>query len=201
MGRILGILSAALSIGVGLIVLIGLSTGALTDVSNALLQIAVTTAGFTVLIGVINLLLIHGRRIVARSSGALYSLALVLSFVLVIVLYVLGAEDARRALLQHVQVSIESALGALLLFALVYGAYRLMRRGVTRGTLLFTVVLLVLLVGAIPLAGTGLLGDLRAWLLSTLASAGARGLLIGIGLAALVAGMRALIGQERSFRE
>ncbi len=76
-----------------------------------------------------------------------------------------------------------------------------MRRGVTRGTLLFTVVLLVLLVGAIPLAGTGLLGDLRAWLLSTLASAGARGLLLGIGLAALVAGMRALIGQERSFRE
>ncbi len=104
MGRILGILSAALSIGVGLIVLIGLSTGALTDVSNALLQIAVTTAGFTVLIGVINLLLIHGRRIVARSSGALYSLALVLSFVLVLVLYVMGAEDDRRALLQHVQV-------------------------------------------------------------------------------------------------
>lgn len=201
MGRLLGILSAVLSISAGLIVLVGLSTGALTGFSNLLLQIAVTTAAFTVLIGVSNLLLIHLRRIASRSGGAVYSLALVLSFALVIVLYVLGAEDARRALLQHVQVSIESALGALLLFALVYGAYRLMRRGVTWGTLLFTVVLLVLLVGAIPLAEVGLLGEIRAWLLGTLASAGARGLLIGIGLAALVAGMRALIGQERSYRE
>ncbi len=201
MSRLIGLLATALAISSGLIMLIGLVTGALSNLTNLLLQITIITAGMAIIIGVINLLSVHLRRIVGRERGLLYSLALVLSFLLVIVLYVIGADAERRIVLRDVEGSIESALAALLVFALVYGAYRLMRRGVTWAALLFTLALLITLLGALPISQLGVLGEIRAWMVAVPASAGARGLLIGIALAAIVAGMRALIGQERTYRE
>jgi len=201
MSRLIGLLATALAISSGLIMLIGLATGALSSLTNLLLQITIITAGMAIIIGVVNLLSVHLRRIVGRERGLLYSLALVLSFLLVIVLYALGADAERRILLRDVEGSIESALAALLVFALVYGAYRLMRRGVTWAALLFTLALLITLLGALPFSQLGVLGEIRAWMVAVPASAGARGLLIGIALAAIVAGMRALIGQERTYRE
>jgi len=201
MSRLIGLLATALAISSGLIMLIGLATGALSSLTNLLLQITIITAGMAIIIGVVNLLSVHLRRIVGRERGLLYSLALVLSFLLVIVLYALGADAERRILLRDVEGSIESALAALLVFALVYGAYRLMRRGVTWAALLFTLALLITLLGALPFSQLDVLGEIRAWMVAVPASAGARGLLIGIALAAIVAGMRALIGQERTYRE
>ena len=90
---------------------------------------------------------------------------------------------------------------ALLVFALVYGAYRLMRQRVTWAALLFTIALLVVLVGALPFEGLGILADVRTWMLQIPASAGARGLLIGIALGAIVTAVRVIIGQDRSYRE
>ncbi len=201
MSRIIGLLATALAISSGLIMLIGLATGALSSLTNLLLQITIITAGMAMIIGVINLLSVHLRRIIGRERGLLYSVALVLSFLLVIALYVLGADAERRILLRDVEGSIESALAALLVFALVYGAYRLMRRGVTWAALLFTLALLITLLGALPFSQLSVMSEIRAWMVAVPASAGARGLLIGIALAAVVAGMRALIGQERAYRE
>lgn len=201
MSRLIGLVATALAISSGLIMLIGLVTGALSSLTNLLLQVTIITAGMAIIIGVINLLSVHLRRIVGRERGLLYSVALVLSFLLVIVLYVIGADAERRIVLRDVEGSIESALAALLVFALVYGAYRLMRRGVTWAALLFTAALLITLLGALPISQLGVLGEIRAWMVAVPASAGARGLLIGIALAAIVAGMRALIGQERTYRE
>jgi hypothetical protein len=114
-----------------------------------------------------------------------------------------GARAPTAILLETVQVSVESALAALVLFTLVYGAYRLMRRRVTWPHLLFTLVLLIVLLGALPLPGAGvsLLAQTREWLLAVPVSAGVRGLLLGIALATLVTGMRLLIGQDRSYRD
>ncbi|MBE2183766.1 MAG: hypothetical protein IAE89_10105 [Anaerolineae bacterium] len=201
MSRIIGLLATALAISSGLIMLIGLATGALSSLTNLLLQITIITAGMAMIIGVINLLSVHLRRIIGRERGLLYSVALVLSFLLVIALYVLGADAERRILLRDVEGSIESALAALLVFALVYGAYRLMRRGVTWAALLFTLALLITLLGALPFSQLSVMSEIRAWMVAVPASAGARGLLIGIALAAVVTGMRALIGQERAYRE
>ncbi|KXK24413.1 MAG: hypothetical protein UZ15_CFX003000233 [Chloroflexi bacterium OLB15] len=158
MSRLIGLLATALAISSGLIMLIGLATGALSSLTNLLLQITIITAGMAIIIGVVNLLSVHLRRIVGRERGLLYSLALVLSFLLVIVLYALGADAERRILLRDVEGSIESALAALLVFALVYGAYRLMRRGVTWAALLFTLALLITLLGALPFSQLGVFG-------------------------------------------
>lgn len=202
MGRIATLIASALAISIGLIVLVGLLTGStLAGLTGLVLQIAVITAAMTVLIGVLNLLILHLRRIFGRERGIIYSITLVISFLLVIALYVLDQPDARRIVLEDVAVSIESTLSALLVFALVYGAYRLMRRRVTWAAVLFTAIVLITLLGALPLSQLGLLEQLRAWILAVPASAGARGLLLGIALAAIIAGMRVLIGQERAVRE
>jgi hypothetical protein len=201
MRRLFGLFASVVAIGVGIVTLIGLATGGLPTLTGFILQLALVTAAAALLVGVVNLLSVHFRRILGRERGVLYSFALILSFLLVIIFWLFDADEPRRILLQDVQVSLESALAALLVFALVYGAYRLMRRRVTWGGILFTLALLISLLGALPLSQLGALTSLRQWLLAVPVSAGARGLLIGIALAAVVVGMRALIGQERSYRE
>lgn len=201
MRRLYATAATAIVIAIGLLTLVGLLTGYLGGLSSLALQVALVTAGIALLIGVLNLLNVHLRRVLGRQRGALYSLVLLISFLLVIALWLLGGDSANLLLVQDVQRSVEASLAALLVFALVYGAYRLMRQRVTWAAILFTVALLVVLVGALPLEGFGLLADVRAWMLQVPVSAGARGLLIGIALGAIVTAVRVIIGQDRSYRE
>jgi hypothetical protein len=209
--RLLAALASALTVGLGLIVLIGLLLDenlglpadiatVFQDVTAFLLQIAVITIALTVLIGIGNLLLVHLGRIGRRQRGWPYGLVLILSFLAVVVTYITDRETS-MLLLETVLVPLESALAGLLLFALVYGAYRMMRRGVTWTSLLFIVTLLVVLLGALPFDEIEPLQTVREWLLAVPVSAGARGLLLGIALATIVTGVRVLVGVDRTYRE
>lgn len=197
-------LASAIAIGFGLITLVGLLFGAnasvLDVITTLFLQFVATTAGVMVLIGIINLLSVHLGRLFGRKGGALYSLVLILSFLLVIGTYI-AQRSTSMVLLETVQVSVESALAGLLLFALVYGAYRMLRRRVTWAGILFVTVLLIVLIGAIPLPGVSAVKTVSDWLMAVPVSAGARGILLGIALATIVTGVRVLIGQDRSYRE
>ncbi len=203
MRRLLNILASALAIGLGLTTLLGLLSGegALGVLTSALLQIVVIIAAVAILLGLLNLLIIHIVRVVRLRRGFLYSLALVISALTVLGLWLADRDDDTAALLQTAQLSVESALAGLLAFALVYGAYRLMRRRVTWGAVVFTVALLIILVGALPLREVSGIAQIRDWLLAVPVSGGARGLLLGIALASVVAGVRVLTGQDLSYRE
>ncbi len=198
MNRLWSILAAAVAVGFGLITLFGLLLFP-NPVTNALLQIAAITIAVSVLIGILNLYSVHLRRLFTRGRGSGYSLVMLLAAGLVIYLWLSGQDEANMTLLETVQVALESALAGLVLFALVYGAYRYMRRGVTWSGILFTVVLLIMLIGVLP--GSGTIGQIRAWLLAVPVSAGERGILLGIALATVVTGVRVLIGQDRNYRE
>jgi hypothetical protein len=226
MRRLIAFLSAVIAMVFGLLTLAGLLVGndlgflsaivqrfGVRDLTGVFLQLVVVTVAVTLLIGLLNLVVVHTGRIFRLRRGWPYSLVLLVSFIGVIALTVaertgrLQPEASQPAyttiLLDSVEVSIESSLAALLFFSLVYGAYRLMRRRVTWANLLFTLVLLVVLLGSLPLpgAGIGLLAQLRDWLMTVPVSAGARGLLLGLALATIVAGIRVLIGQDRSYRD
>ncbi len=203
MSRLLGILASAIAIGFGLLTVVGLLTGGgvLGSFTDLILQLVVITAGVTLIIGILNLLGVHLGRLAQRGRGAPYSFVLVASFLLVIGLWLLDRDNENMLLLETVQLSVESALAALLVFALVYGAYRLMRRRVSTARVLFTLAVLVVLLGALPLPEVSFLGQVREWLLNVPVSAGARGLLLGIALATVVTGVRVLIGQEQAYRE
>lgn len=216
-----GILASVVAIGFGLIVLLGLVIGedlgvfytilnndlfSVQSITNLLLQITVIAIAVTILLGVVNLLQVHLGRIRRRRGGWLYSIVLVLSTLTVIVLTILeragilsNDPPLTTLLLENIQVSIESALAGLLLFALVYGAYRVLHRRFDGWRLLFVVTLVFFLVSALP--GLGFLAAFRDWLAQVPVSAGARGILLGIGLATVVVGVRVLAGQDRSYRE
>lgn len=175
--------------------------------SGTLLELFSISVAVTIVIGIGNLLLVHLRRAGRREAGCGYSFVLFFSAAAVITLTLLerqgllvnGAEW-RGLLLEQVQVTVESSLAGLLLFALVYGAWRVTALRVGVQGALFVCTLLLVLAAALPLPQLAPLRPLRDWLLAVPVNAGARGILLGIALATVVAGARVLSGQERSLR-
>jgi hypothetical protein len=224
------VLPSAVALSVGLITLLGLVGGgaglgffsALVDapilgvsistIATIFLQITLITVALTIVLGALNLLTVHSGRVIGRHNGFIYSVVLLISYVAVLGLTVFErlnppAPDAAftsTTLIEWVQVPIEAALAGLVIFALVYGAYRMMRRGVTWSGVLFIVALLLVLLGEMTRRGLvpiSALADTADWFSRVPVSAGARGLLLGIALATAVAAARVLLGQDRSYRE
>lgn len=219
------ILASTITIFVGVTTLLGLLFGSNLVLSEAaggelvslfiaflarlFVQIAVVTVALTVVIGILNLLMVHTSRLFrgrGRTLNRLNSLVLVGVFVFTLGIYIFersqntpARESWSRLLLEDVLVTIESSLAALLFFALVYGAFRMLRREVSLYRVLFVVTVLIVLIASLPLPGLGLIVDLYRWLMAVPVSAGARGILLGIALATLVTGVRVLIGQDRSY--
>jgi len=206
-------LASALTISIGVITLIGLLlTGdnfglptqfaeTAREMTKVLLELVTIVIALTVLLGVVNLVIVHLRRIWGRKANALYSLCVLAGFGAAVGAKLIGDEEANDVLLETILVSVESALAGLLFFALVYGAYRLMHHQVNWSRTLFILSLLVVLIGTLPFSSVAGIADVREWLLAVPVSAGARGLLLGIALGTVVTGVRVLIGVDRSYRE
>jgi hypothetical protein len=207
------LLPTAITIGFGFLVLIGLLVGdglgapstlvrelGLRQLADLSLQIVAITLSLMVIVGIVNLLVVHFRRIAKRKRGYLFSAITISVFALAMAAHTLQRADLQTLLLENIQVPIESALAGLLLFSLVYGAATVMRRQMNWSGLLFVLVVVVMLGLSMPL-GIEALTQVRTWLMDVPVSAGARGILLGIALATVVAGMRVLIGQDRSYRE
>ncbi len=210
-------LSASLVSGLALVVIFGLLTedrdNPLAIFVDGLLQIVAVVAAFAVLIGILNLLLsVHLRRLLSFKRGWIYSWITVLSALGVFAVYALDETDYWTGELegeklsplvyQVAQVVLQSAMVGLLLFFLVYAAYRLMRQHVNWANVLFITAVLVAILGYLPISDNmTALSDFRDWLLRVPATAGARGLLIGIGLGTVTVGVRILLAQERIYRQ
>lgn len=213
--RLGALLPTALTISIGFIVLFGLLVGddlgllsslantfALGQITNNfLLPVTTVTLGIILLIGVLNLLVVHLNRVIKLKKGFAYSILLIGSYVLIILAYVLDSTEVINLLLEDVLVPIESALAGLLLFSLVYGATTITFRRKSFGGVLFLVVMVIVLIGTIPISQTEIVTQFKDWLLAVPVNAGAQGILLGIALATLVAGVRVLIGLDRSYRE
>lgn len=200
MRRLLAILASVITIGVGLVTIYDLTVGD-GALAAAFLRLAAATLALMIAAGVINLIIVHVGRILRLKRGWVYSLVLLISAFATVGFWLAGQTDVTNLLLNSVQVPVESALAGLLFFALVYGAYRLLHKRFSWASLLFVIVLLILLVGALPLEQVAPARQIRDWFLSVPVSAGARGILFGIALATIVTGVRVLVGQDRSYRE
>ena len=162
---------------------------------DVLLRLVVIVLALSIVIGIANLLYVHVGRV---ARGKLYSAVLLASFAFTIYWYVSRRGDS--SLLETVQVPIESTLASLLFFSLIYGGARVMRRRADIWGLLFVAVVIIVLLGSLPLAELAPLKAWSDWLMAVPVSAGARALLLGIALGTVVAGVRALLGQDRSYR-
>jgi hypothetical protein len=134
-----------------------------------------------------------------------YSLALVVSIVVVLGLYVtdsLGETDRGVELVFHtVQVPLESALASLVAFFLLFAGVRMLRDRRDLSTILFLISTLFFLLVQVPLSAAiaGWLVPLRNWIEVVVVASGVRGLLLGIALGILILAVRLLVGLERPY--
>ena len=173
-----------------------------------ILNIAVILAGFAVLVGIFNLLLVHTKKISQKQKGAGYSIVLIVTLVITFLLgllahYVTIAAALFNGAFQYIQLPIETSLMAVLVVTLTYASIRLLRRHLNVLSVIFLVTAWLILVGTAPwpfLGDVPFFSDIvRPFIAQIPAAAGARGILIGVALGTLTTGLRILFGADRPY--
>jgi hypothetical protein len=199
-------LNIAIALFTGLIVLLGYFIPALAPVQNILLQWAILLAAFAVLLGVFNLISVHGEKIRRNEKGSAYSAILLLAF---FVTFFAGLflrfwrpdQPWMQWIMNAILQPVESSLMAILTVTLIYAAIRLPRRHPTLNSLLFLAFALLSLTGlaTLPWGEVPFIGLLARWTNQVLALGGARGILLGVALGTLTTGLRVLFGVDRPY--
>ena len=198
------ILALVLAIGAGLIILLGYFIPAFAPIQAIVLNWTIILAGAATLVGVFNLIQVHGGKVAGREKGAVYSgILLVCLFATFIFGLVLGPDHpGMRLLVNGIIVPVEATLMALLAVTLLYASIRLLRRRTDIMSIVFlaTTVLMLIASATLPFGEVGVLNDfLRPWFQHVLALGGARGILIGVALGTLTTGLRVLLGSDRPY--
>jgi hypothetical protein len=199
--------ATALAIAIGILVLVGyiVPIPILVSVRTLLLGWAVILVAVAMVVGVINLARVHWIKATRSEGRDYYSIIFLLAFLLTIAAgVVLGPTNPtfQQAVLS-IQVPAESSLMALLAIVLAYASLRLLqnRKGTLAVLFVFSAVIFLFLSSGL-LAGVDAISPFKEIiaLLNRLPIAGARGILLGIALGSLVAGLRILMGADRPYR-
>lgn len=192
-------------ITLGCFILIGLDrTGQVTvlrPLTTQLYQWVIVLSAVGILLGIINLIWIHVRRIQTGQSDWSLSLALLAALLIVFAAGVVDSEGAKGLMVEWffdtLIAPLQAALFALLAFFLAAAAYRFLRINRTGGTWM--------LMGTLVMFGTQLpisqelfgiqLQPSVNWLLDQPVMAAMRGALLGSSLAILVIGLRFMTGR------
>lgn len=197
-------IALVLAAATGLLVLLGYFIPALTPIQTILLDWAIILAGTAAIVGVFNLILVHGSKIAGREKGGVYSALLLISLVAAFLFgIVLGPDDANMRLLVYALiVPVEATLMALLAVTLLYASIRLLRRRADVMSIVFLATALLMLIASatLPFGEIGPLNNfIRPWFQYVLALGGARGILIGVALGTLMTGLRVIFGADRPY--
>ncbi len=203
-------LATAVAIVAGLLVLAGyiVPIPILVTLRTLLLGWAVILVAVATVVGILNLVRVHWRKAVrapGKDGRDLYSAVFLVAFLLTVAAGVwLGPTNVTfQQAIMAIQVPAETSLMAILAIVLAYASLRLLaqRRGTLAILFVFSAVIFLIL-------GSGLLATVEAVspvkeiisVLNRLPVAGGRGILLGIALGSLVAGLRVLMGADRPYR-
>lgn len=179
------------------------------DVRALLVEWVSILAAVALLLGVINLVAVHLRKVGTQAKGWVYSLILFVSFLVVLSLGIvklavpgnpIGGEGVNFAF-NYIQAPIEAALAALLGVVLIVAGARLIYRRRNWGAVVFVLIAALLLIGVAPLNNLGFMQSLSQWIMQVPAAGGARGILLGIALGVLTTGLRVIMGADRPYGE
>ncbi len=201
-------LPLAIAIAFGLLTLIGLLF--VPELSHLILGWAGFLAAVALLLGVLNLLLVHVTRLV--NGRNLYSGILVLGMLGVFGLAIADAraitENGVATAFNWVQAPLEAALASLLAFFLLIAGFQLLKRQRSWGAILFLVTAVLILLSQALIATAILPESIRAMLQqiqngiqNVIAVAGMRGLLIGIALGTIMVSLRLLSGLDQPYNK
>lgn len=205
--------ATAFAIAFGLIVLLGYfipagnaNLSALISLRSMIVGGAVTLAGFASLVAIYGLVSAHWHKLRARRNPDRYSFFMLLGFFITfgfgLYAYLLDPKAiiSFQEVVNAFQVPVEASLMAVLAIVFTLASFRLFQRRRGLLSIVFGGSAMVFL-----LLNSGLLQDsngLPSWMLYALHSlpvAGARGILLGIALGSLMAGLRILFGAERPY--
>lgn len=197
----------AITIAVGLVVLLGyfVDLPVLITIREIFVRWAVILMSITLVVGVLNLITVHWQRMTNAQSGGFYSVILILSFAISLVVFLIFGPTGFWSMwiFNSIQVPAESSLMALLAVVLAYAGARLFYRRINLFSLVFLLTALVVLLGmaTIPFINAPLLSEVRIWITQVPAVAGSRGILLGVALGTIATGLRILIGSDRPYGE
>ena len=210
-------LIATLIAGVaGLIVLIDFASAVpmLDQLARIVVEWGALLAVMALLVGLLSVTAGHLMRVLRRQPDWGYSLVLLAAMLVVIVSgTVVGlvpggytlfpsslVEQPIRDLFRAFYQPLASSFLALLAFFSLSAALRALRRRTADALVIVFVALLVMLLAALPqVAELPVISQSVSWVSDYVALAGARGLLIGAALGAVVAGVRVLLGFDQPY--
>lgn len=174
----------------------------LEDLRSTILSWVVIAAAAALLIGVFNLLSVHMGKL--RQGKGFYSLVLIfflaLTFAVTFFDIQVGDIDISDFLFTYIQVPVEKSLMAVMAVTLTYAAARLATYRPNIFSFIFGATLVLTLLASGSIIGLGFLQDfVNTWIVQTFASAGARGILLGVGLGTIATGLRILMGVDRPY--
>ena len=157
---------------------------------------------WTVLIGMINLTQIHGRKALRKSEGWPFS-ATLLAGIYVYLAYALffcsSAGDPKFQWIYDTSVSpMSSTMFSLLAFYIASAAYRAFRIRTKEATVLLIAAVTVML-GRVPIGQmiSPAIPTISSWMIDVPNTAGMRGIQLGAGLGGIATALRVLLGIER----
>lgn len=193
-----------ITLAAGFIVLTGyfFDLSWLTGVRSLFLEWAIVFGAVILVGGVAGLASLHWRNARNNPRKRAYSLILLASMLVTLLILVFDdASHARAAgLLKGIFIPIETSLVALLAFILLASAVRLAFSRMGGMTIVFLGAAGLTLMGASPVVTAHLPEPFSAFVYGlplAAAGAGIRGLLIGVGLGAVVVGLRFWLGVDR----
>lgn len=165
------------------------------------LQSTVIVVAFALLLGLLNVLVVHVRKIGKRKEGWLYSICLLGAAVAVILAGIPGPDSsALKWIFDNVQYPLQATTFSLLAFYVATAAYRGFRLR-SLESLAFVAAVILVLLGQVPIGRY--LGDLvpaaKDWILNVPSTAGVRGIIIGVALGTIATGVRVLMGFDRPY--
>jgi hypothetical protein len=173
----------------------------LRETTTLLYSWAILLGAFGLTLGAVNVAWVHLRHVQSGGAGWLDSLALLLAFFAVLVTGLVApagsASPPMEWIFDHLIAPGQAALFAILVFFMAAAAYRYLRIGRAGGVWLLAGTLLMLLTqlpAAHDLFPTPLV-DTTVWLLEAPGMAAIRGVLLGTSLAAILVGLRTILGR------
>ncbi len=209
----LSMLFATIAITSALFTIFGLwlKDSSISSSMDDALQVVAVTIVMSVVLGILNLFSVHLGRITKGKGGWGYSIITLLTAIVVIAIQILDDQEVWKGdlaneklspvLFRTLEVSIESALAGLIGFFLIYAAYRLLSKRAEWSSYLFIFAVLIGLLGWVQLTDTTVFTEINDWIMKVPVLAGSRGMLIGIGLASIIVGVRTLTGTDQAYRE
>lgn len=196
----------AIAIAAALLILIGyfVPVPLIQDVQGLLLGWAVIVAGFAALVGIANLIIVHWKRATTPQNRDLGSVLVIASFLLTfgVGIWFGPADPTFQQVISSIQVPAEASLMAVLAITLAVAGVRLLQRRKGVLAVVFVISALIYLVlasGLVAAAEWGSPVKEILHLVERLPVAGARGILLGIALGSLTAGLRVIVGADRPY--